>query len=525
MRRGPLAGRYTVVATMVVLALVPYLTLSAALGPVTPVIAKHLHMTLQTVGLATGLANAGYAVGTVLAVELAQQHPQRRLQIVYGTLLVVGSVMAAAAPDAGVFIVGHILQGLCTSLLLIAAVPALIIGFPLARLRTTVVYLNMCIFGAVALGPVIGGIQAEALAWRPLFWVIAAIAMVALVLSVLVFEDVPAADPSAPRDPVAVGLALCGCVAAFYGAAETLTHSFGDPIVDGPLFGGLALLVILLVREFNTRRPLLCLGTLTSTLPLTAIVIAVSAAAAAESAILLTGEELAKRFTPLHLGLLYLPECAGTVAVALLSAVVYKRALLHYYVLAGMIVLAAGVLVMNGSAPPTIPLITVGSGLVGVGLGAAVVPALFIAGFSVQSHNVQRVFAIIELLRAVGAFMIAPILLHVALTTGGTPIMGTRTGLWICFGISMFGMAVGVALYALGGVRPPAPDLQRWGTGEDTAWDSPPLLAAVTGKAAGRALRLELVEPGGGAREDGRSLGRAELAGGVKRRRQDLVIG
>jgi hypothetical protein len=35
MRQGPLAGRYPAVAGMVVCALVPYLALSGALGPIT----------------------------------------------------------------------------------------------------------------------------------------------------------------------------------------------------------------------------------------------------------------------------------------------------------------------------------------------------------------------------------------------------------------------------------------------------------------------------------------------------------
>ena len=38
MRQGPLAGRYPAVAAMVMLALIPYLALSAALGPLTPII-------------------------------------------------------------------------------------------------------------------------------------------------------------------------------------------------------------------------------------------------------------------------------------------------------------------------------------------------------------------------------------------------------------------------------------------------------------------------------------------------------
>jgi MFS family permease len=102
------------------------------------------------------MANAGYAVGTVLAVLLAQQLPQRRMLVLYAALLVLGSVLAAAAPDAGFFIAGHVLQGLCTSLLLIAAVPPLVVAFDISKLRWTAMILNVCIFGAVALGPLVG---------------------------------------------------------------------------------------------------------------------------------------------------------------------------------------------------------------------------------------------------------------------------------------------------------------------------------------------------------------------------------
>jgi hypothetical protein len=76
-RQGPLAGKYSAVAAMVVTALIPYLVLSAALQPVMPIIAGQLHMSTEQINLAGGLANAGYALGTVLSVQLAQHLPQR----------------------------------------------------------------------------------------------------------------------------------------------------------------------------------------------------------------------------------------------------------------------------------------------------------------------------------------------------------------------------------------------------------------------------------------------------------------
>ena len=123
----------------------------------------------------------------------------------------------------------------------------------------------------------------------------------------------------------------------------------------------------------------------------------------------------------------------------------------------------------------------VGSALTGIGLGATVAPALFVAGFSLRSTNLQRVFAIVELLRAVAAFRIAPIFVHMAVTVGGGIDEGTRIALWIGLGLAVLGAVAGVVIYALGGARPQAPDLDAFVDGEAPAWYSPPLLARVRG--------------------------------------------
>ncbi len=480
MRQGPLAGRYPAVATMVVFALVPFLALSGSFAPLTPILGRQLHMTPQALALTTGMANAAYALGTVLAVQFSLLLPQRRMLLLYAVLLVIGSVLAAAATSSAVFIAGHILQGLCTSLLLIAAVPPLIIGYPPRNARYTSVVLNLCIFGAVALGPVIGGIQADAHGWRPLYWIVAAVALAALALATLTFEDAPPADPGGPRDPLALSLAAGGCAAAFFGSSELLTHRFLDALTFAPLIVGLSLIVLLLVLEYRGTCALLNVRPLVSTMPITGILVAICAAAASVSAVALSGAVLAPRHSPLHLGLLYLPEFGGAVISAVVFGIVFRSRALHYFVLTGMILLSAGIIVIGRIIPPSDALTLVGSGLIGVGVGSAVAPALYIVGFSLMSANLQRVFAIIELLRGVAAFMIAPIILHFALTVGHSASTGTTTALWICLGISAGGALTGIALYVLGGVKsPPSPAFERWLAGEGPAWTSPPLLADV----------------------------------------------
>ncbi len=490
MRQGPLAGRYPAAAAMVMFALIPYLALSAAIGPVTPIIGRDLHMSPQTMSLGAGMANAAYAIGTVIAVQFAQLLRQRRIMLVYVTLLVIGSVLAAAAQDPAMFIGGHVLQGLCTSLLLIAAVPPLALGFGVEKLRTTAVIMSMCIFGAVTLGPAIGGVQAQANAWRPLFWVVAAIAAAAFVLAVLTFEDTPPADLSAPRSPLTIGLAAAGSIAAFFGASELLTHKFLELRTFGLLAGGLALIVALIAYQYRARRPLLTIRPmLTSTIPVAGIVLALFAAAASISATALTANLLAARFSPLHVGLLYLPELGGAVLTAVLLGVLIDKRTLQYLPLAGMGFLAAGIAVFRIQLPPTQGQTLIASGLIGIGLGATVAPALFCAGFSLPAATLQRVFAIVELLRAVAAFMIAPVFAHFAVTVGGDVRTGTGIALWIGLGLAIAGAAVPVTIYLLGGARPETPQLGRFLGGEGPAWHSPALVGARR-----RALRLRPAE-------------------------------
>jgi hypothetical protein len=252
----------------------------------------------------------------------------------------------------------------------------------------------------------------------------------------------------------------------------------------------LAVIVVLIVYQFRATRPLLTIRTmLTSTMPVAGVTVALLAAAASVSATALTAGVLSSKYAPLHLGLLYLPELGGAVITAVALGVVIKRRTIHYLPLAGMLFLAAGILVFLIRVPSSEAATLIGSGLTGVGLGATVAPALFVAGFSLPSGNLQRVFAIVELMRAVAAFMIAPIFAHLAATVGGSLEAGTRIALWIGLGLSLGGAVVGVLIYWLGDARPQAPDLDRFVDGESPAWYSPPLLARLrpgfrTGSAA-----------------------------------------
>jgi hypothetical protein len=71
---------------------------------------------------------------------------------------------------------------------------------------------------------------------------------------------------------------------------------------------------------------------------------------------------------------------------------------------------------------------------------------------------------------------------YLAANLGSNSEVGTQIALWIGFALAVIGALVGVALYALGGARPQAPNLERFLAGESPAWYSPRLLARVRGR-------------------------------------------
>jgi MFS family permease len=477
--RGPLADSYAGAVGLVVFALIPYLALSAAINPLLPILSKSLPLSRQALQITTGMANAAYAFGTVMAVQFAVHLRGRRMLFLYAVLFVIGSLLAALAFTPGFFIAGHVIQGLATSLMLIAAVPPLVTGWPASKMPWTGVIMNLCIFGAVAVGPVVGGVQAGAGAWRPLFWIVAGLGGLALLFVILTFEDQPAQDESAPWDWVAIFLAGVGSAAAFFGASELLTHRLLDLIVFLPLVAGTLMIVALVAYEYRIKHPLMPVRQIATTFPVAGITIAMCAGAASIGLVTLVGTALQTGSSPIHLAMLFWPEFGAAIASAILFGLLFRTRFVPLLALGGMVMLAGGAAVLSGVVHGPDALVLIGSGLVGLGVGASVSPALFIAGFSLASAQIQRVFALIELLRGVAAFLIAPVLVHLAMTATSSPKSGTTTAIWVCFGIVVGGGLFATFLLLLGRARLQRPDLKRWGQGEEPAWESSPLLAGL----------------------------------------------
>ena len=457
-------GGYGMAVAIALLGLCPNIVLTTAFVPLSQDIAQQLGASALQLGLAEGLSNAGYAFGAVLAAQLAQRYVQRRLFLWFEGLFVVGSVLAALAPGIGLFFAGRLLQGAATGFMLISALPPLVTQFGVGKLPSTVAIVNVGLFGASTLGPLVGGVTVALHAWRLLLGVVAVLGLAGFVAALLGYVELEPPDPELPIDRPALGLALAATVLPFFATSMLSGASVGSPVVLVPFLLGLAALVALVVSQYRKRNPLMPVKALSTQLPVTGIIVAMLA-----GAVFVTVVELAQLYlgdvagqSALAANLQLWPMPLGLVLAAGMFGALLRTRYLPMLVNAGLVALAlgAGLLLLQGREDTGV-VVGCASFLLGYGAGATVPPGLFLAAFGVPSDKLARAFAIVELLRSEAAYAVTPVVVYVAEALP-TLSQGIGVGLVAMVALAGAGLAAALVIPAVSGARLRKPDLDAW---------------------------------------------------------------
>jgi len=250
-------------------------------------------------------------------------------------------------------------------------------------------------------------------------------------------------------------------------------------IALAPLLSGAGLLLTLVLHQITTRNPLMPMAQLLTTFCVPAVAIAIAAGASSIPLIELAITAVAGDFTPIHLGVLLLPFLGGALVTAFGFGATVRSRVLPLFAWSGLFAIAGGAAVLLGVTSASQTSILVGTGLVGLGVGSSVAPALFTVGYTLHASQLPRVFAMLELLRGAAAFAAGPIILHLAETTGGSPAGGIRIAIWVCFAIAMSGATFSFYVFILGRGKLQTPDIPHWEDTGEPAWYSPPLFAGI----------------------------------------------
>ncbi|WP_051807788.1 MFS transporter [Streptomyces sp. NRRL F-2664] len=181
----------------------------------------------------------------------------RRGTLLAGTaLFAAGSAACALAPGLGPLVAGRVAQGVGAAFVFPVSVSVITNTFPE---RTRAGALG-AVFGVAnigtALGPFVGGGFTEGPGWRWIFWMMAPLSLLSLLIALVYVPD--SRDASAPRQLDLLGCALIVCSLA----ALTLAVERGDAWgwesarTLGCFAGAVAAGALFLVRERYARHPL-----------------------------------------------------------------------------------------------------------------------------------------------------------------------------------------------------------------------------------------------------------------------------
>ena len=478
-----LRGRYGPVVLTTLLALVPYLVTTSAVRLLGPQIAGDLGVSETFLGVVESMATAMYAFGALLAGDLGRRFPQRPMYVGLTSLGLLGWLLALSAGLLGLggwpFAVGFVLVGLTTGLLLIVSLPPAIQRFPAAKVPLTAVFINIGLFGGVAGGPLAAGLVRDVGGWQTLFGVFAGATALAVVLGIAVLPRADAMVPDLVADVPAVALAFIATVLSFGAVAALPGVGFVSPWFFVPLTLGLTAFAAIFIVEDRRPHPLISVGLLIRTAPVIGTLVASFAGGVFLSLLSLTQLRMADlwRFDPSRIGVDLWPLVPGALVAAAVLGLVFRTRYLPILIRVGLVaMIVSGLVLMTTGSPSDLGRTQLALGLLGFGAGATVSPALFLAGLSTPSASLGRVFAFVELVRAIGDFLIGPVLVEFASLiapdgTAGEEQIAITLGLAVTIGVlTLFVCTVAfLASYR----RLPVPDLHRWIEGDEPAIDSP----------------------------------------------------
>ena len=354
--------------------------------------------------------STGYLLALAMVIPLAgwmsERFGSKRVWMVSLALFGTGSALCGLAWSDASLIGFRILQGFGGGLILPVGQSVLAQTAGPQRIGRVMSVLGVPILLGPILGPVIGGLIVDNASWRWLFFVNVPIAVVALSLAHRFLDaDVGRAD-AGRLDWVGVALLSPGLAAIVFGLSEMETHGgIGAPIAIGPIVAG-ALLVALFCRHaLRAARPLVDLRLFRSPHFSAAAATTFLLGAGLFGAMLVVPlyYQVARGEAALTAGLLMAPQGIGAALVARFSGRLVDRVGGGRVALVGCTILTLA----------TVPLAFVGAGtsftllagllvVRGVGLGAAMMPAMAAAYTRLDRAQLPRATGVLTALQRIG---------------------------------------------------------------------------------------------------------------------------
>jgi EmrB/QacA subfamily drug resistance transporter len=406
------------------------------------------------------------AFGSLLLVggRIGDMFGRKRIFIGGAIGFALASAIGGAAPSFEVLVGARALQGAFAALLAPAALSLLSTTFtdPGERARAFAVW-GAIGGGSGAFGLLLGGLLTQSLSWRWTLFVNLAFAVPAALGALALLRS---GERSArPRiDVPGTVTATGGLFALVYGFAHAQTHGWGSSTTVGFLVAGVLLLTAFVVIQLRSSHPLLPLRIVLERNRGGSFLALGTLGAGMFGVFLFLTYYLQQTlgYSPLKTGVAFLPLTGALVITAGLSTRIIPRTGPRPVVAAGMVLSAAGLVLLAqlgvhaSYATQVLPGLTV----MGAGIGLVFPPATDLATFGVDAADAGVASALVNTTTQVGGSLGTALLSTLAATAASSVVAGRQpstallahaavhgytTAFWWAAGI----FAVGAVLTAL----------------------------------------------------------------------------
>jgi EmrB/QacA subfamily drug resistance transporter len=310
-------------------------------------LARDLHAdTGQLQWITTAYALTGAAL-MLLAGAIGDRSGRKRTLLGGLVLFALASVLGAWAPSAGVLIAARALMGVGSAVVMPMSLSIIPVLFPdeIERGKAIALWSATVVLG-MPLGPIIGGLLLDSFWWGSIFLINVVVIVIAIPLGSWLLPE--SRNPRPGRiDPASVILSIAGCAALVYGFIDAGT-GWGRLPVLAWLAAGLAVLAVFAVRQRTARNPLIPLQVFrqaTFAAPMAAMVLMLFAMSGVLFVIPLYLQGV-RGLDALATGELLVPLALGALAASLANAGLVKALGPKLVMAAGMIALAAGLVLL-----------------------------------------------------------------------------------------------------------------------------------------------------------------------------------
>ena len=226
------------------------LQLSAAL----PTIVKEFGISVTTGQWLTSIMMLTMGVMVPLTAYLTRRFSTREIVITSMAIFTVGSLIAWLGPTFPIVLTGRALEAVGSGVMWPVLQITVFSIYPLARRGLAMGTVGVAMSVAPAIGPVFGGWQTDANGWRSVFFTLAVVGVVALLMAIFGLHNFVHHDRSVKTDLFSACLSIIGFGGVMFGFTNSEAFGFGNIQVWLPMVVGVCGIVWFVLRQIHGAR-------------------------------------------------------------------------------------------------------------------------------------------------------------------------------------------------------------------------------------------------------------------------------